>query len=64
MIETLMKKKNVSQKQLEEYLKKIDEKKNIDDDTSDIHFETDETYRDIVNKLLNSEMHTAEGYVS
>lgn len=64
MIETLMKKKNVSQKQLEEHFKRIEGKNNADDDMSNIRFEADETYRDIVNKLLDSEMHTAEKYAS
>lgn len=58
-----MKKKNVSQKQLEEHFKRIEGKNNADDDMSNIRFEADETYRDIVNKLLHSEMHTAEKYV-
>lgn len=59
MIEAMMKKKNVDQKQLEEYFKGIQENKYNKDDITKLKFEADESYRDIVNKLLNIE-HTDE----
>lgn len=61
MIEAMMKKKNVDQKQLEEYFKAVEENKNNKDDISNMKFEADESYRDIVNKILTTE--NTEEYV-
>lgn len=62
MIEAMMKKKNVDEKQLEEYFKGIETKKYDEDDMAKIRLEADETYKDIVNKLMAAG-HTEE-YVS
>lgn len=62
MIEAMMKKKNVDQKQLEEYFKGMETKKYDDDGMAKVKMEADETYKDIVSKLLASEH--AQGYVS
>lgn len=62
MIEAMMKKKNVDEKQLEEYFKGVETKKYDEDDMAKIRLEADETYKDIVNKLMAAG-HTAE-YVS
>lgn len=58
MIEAMMKKKNVSQEQLEEYFKGVEIKSSRDDATK-ISLDVDETYEDIVNELLAVE-HTEE----
>lgn len=55
MIEALMKKKNINQKHLEEHSKGVQGKNNYDDDISKIRFDTDETYRDVVKKMLDFE---------
>eukprot|EP00102_Acyrthosiphon_pisum_P020917 XP_016658127.1 PREDICTED: uncharacterized protein LOC100571197 [Acyrthosiphon pisum] len=55
MIEAMMKKKNVDQKQLEEYFKGLEENKYNKDDITNMKFEADESYRDIVNKILATE---------
>jgi len=55
MIEAMMKKKNVDQKQLEEYFKGVEENKYNKDDITNMKFEADESYRDIVNKILATE---------
>jgi hypothetical protein len=55
MIEAMMKKKNIDQKQLEEYFKGIEENKYDKDDITNIKFEANESYRDIVNKILSAE---------
>lgn len=55
MIEAMMKKKNVDQKQLEEYFKVVEENKYNKDDITNMQFEPDESYRDIVNKILATE---------
>lgn len=62
MVEAMMKKKNISEKQLEEYYKETKEKKYDENYLTKIRFEADETYKDIVNKLLAAE-HDEE-YVS
>jgi len=55
MIEAMMKKKNVDQKQLEEYFKGVEENKYNKDDIANMKFEADESYRDIVDKILATE---------
>ncbi|XP_060848211.1 dynein axonemal intermediate chain 3-like isoform X2 [Rhopalosiphum padi] len=55
MIEAMMKKKNIDQKQLEEYFKGIEENKYDKDDITNMKFEANESYRDIVNKILSAE---------
>lgn len=55
MVEAMMKKKNISEKQLEEYFEEIKEKKYDENYLTKIRFEADETYKDIVNKLLAAE---------
>jgi len=62
MIETMMKKKNVDQKQMEEYFKRIEANKCDEDGITKIQLEADETYNDVINKLLATE-HNDE-YVS
>lgn len=62
MIETMMKKKNVSQQQLDEYIKSIETKTYDGSNVNKIGFKADETYRHIVNKLLDTEQ--TEEYVS
>lgn len=62
MVEALMKKKNVDEKELREYLKEIEGGK-FDEDEIQIKIEDDETYTDIVNKLLFGE-NTTEEYVN
>lgn len=63
MVETMMRKKNVDRKQLDEYRDKTEASKcNQDDSVARIRQEADENYRDIVNKLLAVER--AEEYVS
>lgn len=63
MIEALMKKKNVDEKVLREYLKEMEGKKCDEDDMTKIQVEDDETLTDIVNKLLTDE-NPAKEYVS
>lgn len=58
MIETMMKKKNVDRKQLNEYLKGTDAKKHDRDGPTTMKLDADETYSaddDVVNKLLADE---------
>ncbi|CAH1731486.1 unnamed protein product [Aphis gossypii] len=55
MIEAMMKKKNIDQKQLEEYFKAIEDNKYDKDDITNMKFEANESYRDIVNKILSAE---------
>lgn len=57
MVESMMKKKNVSLKHLEEYCNVEAEVKMKYDESQlqKIRIEADETYRDIVNKLLTAE---------
>lgn len=57
MVESMMKKKNVSQKHLEEYCNVQAEVKTKynEAELQKIRIEADETYRDIVNKLLAAE---------
>lgn len=55
MIEAMMKKKNVDQKQLEEYFKGVEENKYNKDDITNMKFEADESCRDIVDKILATE---------
>lgn len=62
MIETMMKKKNVSQQQLDEYIKSIEMKTFDGSHVNKIRFQADETYRHIINKLLAVEQ--TEEYVS
>jgi len=53
MVETMMKKKNVSQKQFDEYYEGIMNKNdNKTEEISIIRSEADKKYRDIINKLL------------
>ncbi|CAH1731756.1 unnamed protein product [Aphis gossypii] len=60
MVETMMKKKNVSQQQIDEYYYKIMNKGgNKTEEISIIRSEADKKYRDIINKLLVSD-HTEE----
>jgi len=61
MIEAMMKKKNVDKKQLEEYFKGVEENKYNKEDITNIKFESDESYRDIINKILATE--NTEEYV-
>lgn len=62
MIDAMMKKKNVDEKQLKEYFEGIEAKKYDEDDMAKIRLEADETYKDIVNKLMAAER--TEEYVS
>ncbi|XP_050436301.1 uncharacterized protein LOC126843044 [Adelges cooleyi] len=59
MLEIIMKKKNVSKKQLEEFINPVQQeserKKDFKDDMERMRSEADKTFRDIVNKLLPSE---------
>lgn len=60
MVETMMKKKNVSQQQIDEYYYKIMNKGgNKTEEISIIRSKADKKYRDIINKLLASD-HTEE----
>jgi len=59
MVESMMKKKNVNQKDLDEYLRGIETTKYDEDNMAKIRLEADEAYRDIVNKLVAAE-HTKE----
>lgn len=53
MVDTMMKKKNVSQKQFDEYYEGIMNKSdNKTEEISIIRSEADKKYRDIINKLL------------
>lgn len=52
MVEAMMKKKNVNKKQLDEYFKEVKMKTHDEKDIRKMRLEADETYRDIVNKLL------------
>lgn len=61
MIEAMMKKKKVDQKQLEEYFKGVEENKYNKDDITNMKFESDESCRDIINKILATE--NTEEYV-
>lgn len=55
MIEAMMKKKNVNQKQLEDYFNGIEGEKHDENDINKIRLKDDETYKDIINKLLAAE---------
>lgn len=55
MIEAMMQKKNVSQQQLDEFIKNIEMKTYDGSNAKKIRFKSDETYRHIVNKLLAAE---------
>ncbi|XP_025202203.1 uncharacterized protein LOC112599497 [Melanaphis sacchari] len=55
MIEAMMKKKNVDQKQLEDYFKGIEENKYDKNEITNMKFEANESYKDIVNKILSVE---------
>lgn len=60
MVEAMMKKKNVSQKQFDEYYNGIMNKTEIKiEEISIIRSEADKKYRDIINKLLTAD-HTDE----
>lgn len=63
MVEALMKKKNVDEKVLREYLKEIEGEKYNEDEMTKIQIEDDETFTDIVNKFLADE-DPVEEYVS
>lgn len=60
MVEAMMKKKNVSQKQFDEYYNGIMNKTDGKiEEISIIRSEADKKYRDIINKLLTAD-HTDE----
>lgn len=56
MIETMMKKKNVTEKQLEDYFKGIEGDKIDDTNIKRIRFKDEETYKEIVNNMLTAEL--------
>lgn len=57
MVETMMKKKNVSQKQFDEYYDGIINKSDCKtEEISIIRSEADKKYRDIINKLLAADL--------
>jgi len=61
-IETMMKKKNIDKSQLEECLKKTEEKDEDVDVMTKIRSEANETYKDIMKKLMAAEQN--KEYVS
>lgn len=60
MIKTMMKKKNVDQKQLEEYLKGSDGKEYDEDRITKMRFASDETHIIDIENILLAEEHSGE----
>lgn len=55
MIEAMMKKKNVTEKQLEDYFKGIENDKPNDINLKRIRFKDEEAYKEIINNMLAAE---------